>query len=159
MLYNGIAPAADTEEMQKYEVIIGYTIAIKTAKGTKIMKNSIKITSLCLIGCLYTTVGLADGKKAIWGTDGAAITKKPIPEQTIKPKTAAQINPKRVETMNEMSGMGGMSGKKPQINPKPQTETMTEWGPAIADIAPKINPKPQIKPKTVKDAKLDPIDK
>jgi len=119
------------------------------------MKNSIKITSLCLIGCLYTTVGLADDKKAIWGTDGQAITKKPIPVQTIKPKTEAQINPKRVETMSGMSGMGGMSGKKPQINPKPQTNAMSGMD-GMSGLSDK---KPQIKPKTVKDAKLDPIDK
>ena len=115
------------------------------------MKKSIKITSLCLIGCLYTTVGLADDKKAIWGTDGQAITTKPIPVQTIKPKTEAQINPKRVETVSGMSGMGGMSGKEPQINPKPQTNAMSGMGgmSGLTDKKPQINPKPQ----TVKDAK------
>jgi len=112
------------------------------------MKNSIKITSLCLIGCLYTTVGLADDKKAIWGTDGSAITKKPIPVQTIKPKTEAQINPKRVESTNEMSGMGGVA---------PWTQTNAISG--MSSKKPQINPKPQIKPKTVKGIKLDPIDK
>ena len=142
------------------------------------MKNSIKITSLCLIGCLYTTVGLADDKKAIWGTDGQAITKKPTtPVQTLKPKTEAQINPKKVETMSGMSGMGGMAGKDPQINPKPQTDTISsaDWGIAISDTAPQINPKPQVntmsgmdgmsgkkpqinpKPQTVKDAKPIPV--
>ena len=118
------------------------------------MKKSIKITSLCLIGCLYTTVGLADDKKAIWGTDGTAIPKKVTPVQTIKPKTEAQINPKRVETMSGMSGMGGMSGKEPQINPKPQTQAMSGMGgmSGMTDKKPQINPKPQ----TVKDPKLDP---
>ncbi len=115
------------------------------------MKKSIKITSLCLIGCLYTTVGLADDKKAIWGTDGQAITKKPTtPVQTIKPKTEAQINPKQ----NINSWGSGTSGWKiaPQINPKPQTNVMS----GMDGISGK---KPQIKPQTVKDAKLDPIDK
>ena len=115
------------------------------------MKNAIRITSLCLIGCLYTTVALADDKKAIWGTDGSAIPKKVIPVQDIKPKTAAQINPKRVETMSGMSGMGGMSGKDPQINPKPQTNTMQGMGgmSGMTDKKPQINPKPQIKPKPI----------
>ncbi len=115
------------------------------------MKKSIKITSLCLIGCLYTTVGLADDKKAIWGTDGQAITKKPIPKQTIKPKTEAQINPKQ-NTNSWGNGYGGMEGEKPQINPKPQTNAMS----GMDGLSGK---KPQIKPQTVKDAKLDPIDK
>ena len=51
-----------------------------------------------------------------------------------------------------MSGMGGMAGKEPQINPKPQTNAMS----GMDGLSGK---KPQIKPQTVKDAKLDPIDK
>ncbi len=49
------------------------------------MKNPIRITSICLIGYLYATVGLADGQKAIWGTDGQALTQKKPSVKTVKP--------------------------------------------------------------------------
>ena len=84
------------------------------------MKKLLRIASICLIGYFYTVAGLADGQKAIWGTDGQALTeKKPsvktvnpdLKKETIKtPEQQIKETPKIIPSTKSTRCGGGWSG-------------------------------------------------